>query len=89
MYIKRTILFLIMICILSCNKEESTEVPSYLKIDNILLDDNSTHNITDAWIYIDDNLQGVYELPAHFPLLVTGKHKLRIKAGIKENGISI
>ncbi|MDP7567722.1 MAG: hypothetical protein QF383_04975, partial [Flavobacteriales bacterium] len=29
-----------------------------------------------------------YELPANFPVLAEGKHKLRIKAGIKDNGIA-
>ncbi|MEC7645865.1 MAG: hypothetical protein VX689_00085 [Bacteroidota bacterium] len=79
-------LVLITICI-SCEKEDINEIPSYMTIEEIILNDNSTHKITDAWVYIDDNLQGVYELPANFPILEEGIHKLRIKAGIKDNGI--
>ena len=63
-------------------------IPAYISIESITLNENSSYNITDAWVYINDNLQGVYELPASFPVLEEGKHKLRIKAGIKENGIA-
>ena len=37
--------------------------------------------------YIENQLQGVYELPAKFPVLET-ESRIRIKAGIKNNGIS-
>lgn len=84
----KTITLLLFICIISCKKEDTNSIPSYITIENITLDDNSNHNITDAWVYIDDNPAGVYELPANFPLLVDGTHKLRIKAGIKDNGIA-
>ena len=59
-----------------------------MSIENIILEENSSHNITDAWVYINDNLQGVYELPANFPVLASGKQKLRVRAGVKDNGIS-
>ena len=72
----------------SCAKEDSQSIPSYINIQEIILDENSTEKITDAWIYIDDQLQGIYELPANFPLLINGNHKLRVKAGIKDNGIA-
>ncbi|MEC9209962.1 MAG: hypothetical protein VX762_06010, partial [Bacteroidota bacterium] len=84
----RIIVLLLLISIFSCKKENINEVPSYITIESITLDENSTHNITDAWVYIDDDLQGIYELPANFPLLAQGKHKLRVKAGIKDNGIA-
>ena len=53
--------FIILIFILtSCNKEE--EIPSYIEINDFNLTSNSsfgenTENITDVWIYIDENLQ--------------------------------
>tara|TARA_B100001758_G_scaffold81904_1_gene69619 strand:+ start:21032 stop:21844 length:813 start_codon:yes stop_codon:yes gene_type:complete len=78
---------LILLILFSCEKNDINK-PSYISIENIYLDSNETYNITDAWIYIDDNLQGVYELPAHFPILTSGTHKLRVKAGIKKNGIA-
>ena len=88
---KKILYLLIAITFFSCEKEEiNTEgIPSYIQINEIVLEDESvTSNITDAWVYIDEQLQGVYELPANFPVLAEGKHKLRIKAGIKDNGIA-
>ena len=85
---KKIIALILVTSLISCKKEDINNVPSYMSINSVILDENSTHNITDAWVYIDDNLQGVYELPANFPILKDGIHKLRIKAGIKDNGIS-
>jgi hypothetical protein len=75
------------------NPEES--IPSYIHIDSLSVNTasnpeygSSSSKITDAWIYIDDNIAGAFELPATIPLLFSGKHKVTIKAGIKVNGIS-
>jgi len=88
-------LFLIAIAFSSCNKFDGNQtVPAYLKIDSAYLyTDNGlqgedSHEITDVWIYIDDQQIGVFELPAKFPVLSEGKHKLEIRPGIKVNGIS-
>lgn len=85
---KKIKILILILCVISCNKEDNCGIPSYIEINNIVLNPTSTNNITDAWVYINDNLQGVYELPAKFPVLPTGKHKIRIKAGIKNNGIA-
>ena len=82
---KKIIIIFLIICMISCKKEN--DIPSYIIIEDIELNENTTHNINDVWVYIDDNLQGVYELPANFPVLAEGLHKLRVKAGIKDNGI--
>ena len=83
--------FLLILISFSCNKEE--EIPSFIEINEINLTSNSsfgedTENITDIWIYIDENLQGVYEIPATFPVLNKGLQNIRIKAGVKANGIA-
>ncbi len=84
----KTAFILIMITILSCKKDNET-IPANIRINDITLNEiNTTYKITDAWVYVDDQLQGVYELPALFPVLNNGKHNLRIKAGIKNNGIA-
>jgi hypothetical protein len=85
---KKIIALILVTSVFSCKKKDIDNIPSYITINSVILDGNSTHNITDAWVYIDDNLQGVYELPANFPILEKGIHKLRVKAGIKDNGIS-
>ena len=87
----KKITYLVALLVISaCQKEENPNtIPAYLKIDTITLDEsNTTTNITDAWVYINDQLQGVYELPAKFPVLENDYQTLRIKAGIKSNGIA-
>lgn len=88
-------LTLILILIASCeiiNPDE--EVPSYMHIDsiNVIITDpvqgSAAHKITDAWVYLDENLIGTYELPVTFPVLASGKHNVKIRAGIKLNGIT-
>lgn len=79
----------------SCNNfEGSQEIPAYIHVDTFLLTTNyeiegaASHKITDVWLYIDNNLQGCYEMPATIPVLERGKHKITIYPGIKLNGIS-
>jgi hypothetical protein len=87
----KKITYLVALLIISaCQKEENPNaIPCYLNIDTIALDGNNvTTNTTDAWVYINDQLQGVYELPSTFPVLETDYQALRIKAGIKSNGIA-
>ena len=79
----------------SCNNfRGSQEIPAYIHVDTFLLTTNypiegaASHKITDAWLYIDDDLQGCYELPATIPVLERGKHKITLIPGIKLNGIS-
>jgi len=92
-------LFLILISLSiilpSCNKfEGDITVPAYLQIDTVFfvtdnaLQGENSHEIVDLWVYVDDQQMGVFELPAKFPLLYEGKHKVEIRAGIKVNGIS-
>ncbi|MBR4157272.1 MAG: hypothetical protein IKU01_11340 [Bacteroidales bacterium] len=79
----------------SCNNfEGSQEIPAYIHVDTFLLTTNyeiegaASHKITDVWLYIDNNLQGCYEMPATIPVLERGKHKITLYPGIKLNGIS-
>ena len=73
------------------NPEEP--VPSYIHIDKFTLNTTSeqgsnSSKITDAWVYVDDQLIGAFELPATFPVLFDGTHNVKIKPGIKVNGIA-
>ena len=85
---KKITYLLIILILASCQKEDVGGIPTYLKINSIELEDNITYNITDAWVYINGQLQGVYELPAKFPVLNEGNTDIKIYAGIKNNGIS-
>lgn len=73
------------------NPEE--EIPSYVRIDSFAFhvqtgEGSMSHMITDAWVYIDGEKCGVYELPCTFPVLYEGQHTIEILPGIKLNGIS-
>ena len=76
----------------SCKKFSSQSVPAYIHIDSITVNCDyqiygaNTTNITDAWVYVDDQIIGCYELPTTFPILEKGPHKVAIYGGICENG---
>lgn len=78
----------------SCKKFEGSQtVPAYIRIDTMQLQCNyydygaNTHKFIDAWVYIDDDIVGCYELPATFPILKEGEHKVAIYPGIARDGI--
>ncbi|MBK9291323.1 MAG: hypothetical protein IPM52_06830 [Bacteroidetes bacterium] len=79
----------------ACYKFEGDQtVPAYLRIDSIRFSTDyatqgsNTHNISDAWVYVNGQLIGAFELPATFPVLARGKQRLEIRPGIKLNGIA-
>lgn len=84
-----SIFLLLIIC--SCKK---TETPAFLHIESIELEvlpqnvqGTDDHNITDAWVYLNDDLVGIYEVPATVPIISEGPQKITIIAGIMNNGI--
>jgi len=69
------------------------QIPAYISIESIQLTQNPnadagslSSDISDAWVLIDDNNIGVYELPAKIPVLEDGIHKITIGPGIVFNG---
>lgn len=83
-----------LILINGCETASNDElVPSYIQIDSIKINatyqqGTSSSKITDAWVYINQQLIGSFELPATIPILSSGKQKIIIRPGIKLNGIS-
>ncbi|MCF8275637.1 MAG: hypothetical protein K9J17_02795 [Flavobacteriales bacterium] len=74
------------------NPEET--IPGFLRIDSISLATTSVEseghpvpNLVDAWVFDDDQLVGIYELPAIVPILRNGDANIRIRGGIKLNGL--
>ena len=49
-----------------------------------------TDQITDAWVYVDDQQIGVFELPCEVPVLLTGSREcIRIfGGGIRQSGLA-
>lgn len=99
-YVKNYNFFIVILWILigldfsSCTKKKESTIPAYISIDEITLTTNyvsegtASEKITDAWVYINDDLVGVFELPAKFPVLKEGNYNLKVYAGIKESGMS-
>jgi len=94
-YLPLIIIIAILLCgIIACKPfDYKAEIPSYIEINEIIHNTDSLegaphHNITDVWVYIDDNAIGAYELPAKFPVLYDGTHEIKIRAGIKKDGFT-
>jgi hypothetical protein len=95
-YLKLSSVFIIVATFFfSCSKEDyEAEIPSYISIDKFTFTTNyeeqgsASENITDAWVFINDDLIGVYELPAKFPVIRKGNVTVKVYAGIKEDGYS-
>ncbi|HXC04802.1 MAG TPA: hypothetical protein VNZ86_08620 [Bacteroidia bacterium] len=74
----------------SCGKPEF--IPSYIHIDSVGLtthygnDGTNSHYIPDAWVYVDNQLVGDFELPATVPVPYAGQHTVVIQGGILESG---
>ena len=77
---------------MSCHEDEG--IPSYIHVSHITLSTNpqtegsSSARIVDAWVYDEGQEQGVYQLPATFPILAEGMTRINVYAGILKNGVS-
>lgn len=90
-----TFYFLVATLLFSCqlfDKEEDT--PSFLRIDNIEVQSNGTgnegvitSNINDAWVFLNDDNLGNWELPATIPVYSNGNQNIKVIAGIRVNGL--
>ena len=79
----------------SCSLFNPPEViPCYGHIDSIPLiitnpstQGTSANGINCAWVYVDDNPVGAFQLPCTFPMIATtGSHLVTIFAGVNDNG---
>jgi hypothetical protein len=91
----KNLFFFIIPFFISCQLIDQPEpAPSFIRVNffdfNISTSDqgSDSEKITDVWVYLDNNLEGVYELPATIPLHYDGIHELKLYPGIKRNGIS-
>ena len=83
---------------IACKKgdfSDLSERPVYLKIDDITVTSNeqvhgeSTDQISEAWVYVDDKQIGVFELPCEVPVLLTGSRNIKVFGGVRQDGILI
>jgi len=73
--------------------DKPEEVPSFIYVESFDFQTttnqgSNSNKITDVWVYVDDNLAGMWELPATIPLHYKGAHTITLHPGIKKNGSS-
>ncbi|RLD40175.1 MAG: hypothetical protein DRI86_15750 [Bacteroidetes bacterium] len=69
------------------------DMPSFIKIDTMTFSANtgegtSIAEIADAWVYVNGNLVGAFEMPFEIPVLSSGTSNIKISPGVKLNGIA-
>jgi len=84
------LLLVVAVGFIGCNKEEP--IPSYIYIPSFTVNaqpefGTSSSKITEAWVYANNDLLGVFPIPATVPILATGETDIRIFPGIHEAGI--
>lgn len=73
--------------------QRQADIPYYLQLQSFYLDADTTLQGTkrqlfqDVWVFVNGNLQGVYELPAKFPVIGEGNQQITLFPGIKVNGL--
>lgn len=75
-----------------CAKEKAP-VPAWIEIDSMGLQTiggqgSSSHRFTDAWLYINSNLVGAFEVPARVPVIAEGNTRVMIYPGVQLNGMT-
>ncbi len=90
------LLSLSVLAVPSCQLIDRPEqTPAWIQIDSIQLVDNPnanegslSQNITDGWVFINEEMVGIFELPATIPILDEGQRRLLVGPGIKVSTIS-
>jgi hypothetical protein len=76
---------------------KNNKKPVWISIDKWELDDSDnpqsdmgqlTKNFSEVWIYVDNKIIGVFELPCKVPVLVSGNKLIQLYPGIKNNGMA-
>ncbi|MBK6611301.1 MAG: hypothetical protein IT272_08550 [Chitinophagales bacterium] len=84
------LLLLLILCLPQCTPNEDP-LPAYIKIDSTLFTAEPTQGtaqqkIEAVWLYNNNVLQGVYELPATIPIIETGNRNIIIQAAVANSG---
>jgi hypothetical protein len=91
------ILFFALISLVLSSCIKNNPDPSWLEVNEWTLIENPnyayfqgelTHNFTDAWVFVDDKVIGVFEVPFKIPILKDGNVNIKIYPAIRNNGIS-
>jgi hypothetical protein len=90
-----SILFFGALLLSSCVKNNPE--PVWLSLDKWVLEANPTQvndagqltqNLSEVWVYVDNKIIGVFELPCKIPVLVSGNVKIQLYPAVRNNGIA-
>lgn len=93
----KTILRLLVIAFIAGSCIKNNPDPAWLEVNEWTLEANIdpisntgelTHNFTDAWVYIDNEFIGIFEVPFKIPVLYSGMRNIKIYPTVLNNGIS-
>lgn len=93
----KKILYFIASALLLTSCIKNNPDPFWLEVHEWTLEENAelntsegelTHNFSDAWVYVDDKLIGVFEVPFRIPILKSGNGSIKLYPAIRNNGIS-
>lgn len=93
----KTVFAALMVLVLLTGCMKNNPDPVWLKVNEWTLEANFdpisnpgelTHNFTDAWVYIDNEFVGIFEVPFKIPVLYSGMRNIKIYPTILNNGIS-
>lgn len=79
---------------IACNIINPAEpVPAYIKIHDpkvitLAAQGSASENISNYWLFVNNQAEGVYNRTGNYPLIAEGTTKLAFLAGIKDNGVS-
>ncbi|MGQ3012562.1 MAG: hypothetical protein ACT6QS_02545 [Flavobacteriales bacterium] len=77
----------------SCAKQK-TENAAWLRVDSIhfttteATQGTARQDLRDLWVYINENLQGTYQVPFKVPVIMDGTHNVILAPGILLNGMT-
>ncbi len=69
--------------------DEKERIPAYLRIEPFQVDalgGAEWQNITEAWVYVNNEFLGGYSIPATIPVLAEGPSDVLVFPGVRENG---
>lgn len=89
---KLFLLYIPLVLFSACKLDKPEQIPGFIKIDSLVTDLNTetqgsnSNNFTEAWVSIDGQQVGIFDIPALFPTLEVGTRTILIRPGIKRNG---
>ncbi len=88
------LLFILIIFISSCELiNPDDDIPAHIQINSFEcntkpMEGTDSMDIVDAWLYVDGEVIGAFEIPVIIPVLSAGKHQIEVDPGVLVNGIA-